>query len=113
MKILIRLGAVGFAVLIVALVAFYVYIDAIAGAAIEKGSTYALGVDTKVGFVRIGLLTGSFRIGSLKIEKQRGKIAKGMAADIIATPDSPLENVQALRKVMFVMKNGKVVKDTR
>ena len=72
MKILIRLGAVGFAVLIVALVAFYVYIDAIAGAAIEKGSTYALGVDTKVGFVRIGLLTGSFHIGSLKIRNPPG-----------------------------------------
>jgi imidazolonepropionase-like amidohydrolase len=46
----------------------------------------------------------------LRIEKQRGTIAKGMAADIIATPASPLENVQALRKVMFVMKDGKVVK---
>jgi len=46
----------------------------------------------------------------LKIEKQRGAIAKGMAADIIATPASPLENIQALRQVMFVMKDGKVVK---
>jgi len=46
----------------------------------------------------------------LKVEKQRGSIAKGMAADIIATPASPLENIQALRQVMFVMKDGKVVK---
>ncbi len=48
----------------------------------------------------------------LKIEKQRGSIAKGLAADIIATPANPLEDVQALRKVMFVMKDGKVVKHT-
>jgi hypothetical protein len=75
-KILIRLGAVGFALLIAILVAFYVYVDAIAGAAIEKGATYALGVDTQVGFVRIGLLTGSFRIGSLKIENPPGFDAK-------------------------------------
>jgi len=72
MRILIRLVAAGFALLIAALIAFYVYIDVIAGTAIEKGATYALGVDTKVGFVRIGLLTGSFRIGSLKIENPPG-----------------------------------------
>lgn len=49
----------------------------------------------------------------LKVEKQRGAIAKGMAADIIATPANPLEDIQALRKVMFVMKEGKVVKQAR
>lgn len=41
---------------------------------------------------------------------QRGAIAAGEAADIIATPANPLENIQALRKVQFVMKDGKVVK---
>ncbi|MBI3662365.1 MAG: amidohydrolase family protein [Acidobacteria bacterium] len=41
---------------------------------------------------------------------QRGAIAAGEAADIIATPSNPLENIQALRKVQFVMKDGKVVK---
>jgi imidazolonepropionase-like amidohydrolase len=46
----------------------------------------------------------------LRIEKSRGSIAKGMAADIIATPANPLENIQALRQVSFVMKDGKVVK---
>jgi len=76
MKILIRLVAAGFAVLIAVLAAFYIYIDVIAGATIEKGATYALGVDTKVGFVGIGLLTGSFRIGSLKIDNPPGFDAK-------------------------------------
>jgi imidazolonepropionase-like amidohydrolase len=27
---------------------------------------------------------------------------------IVATPENPLKDLQALRKVMFVMKNGKV-----
>jgi imidazolonepropionase-like amidohydrolase len=44
----------------------------------------------------------------LRVEKARGTIAKGLAADIIAAPENPLENLQALKKVMFVMKDGKV-----
>ena len=39
-----------------------------------------------------------------------GAIAKGWAADIIATPENPLQNIQALKKVAFVMKAGKVIK---
>jgi len=41
---------------------------------------------------------------------QRGTITTGEAADIIATPANPLENIQALRKVQFVLKDGRVVK---
>jgi len=40
----------------------------------------------------------------------RGAIAKGLAADIVATPDNPLQNIQALKKVAFVMKAGTVIK---
>ncbi|MCL4524363.1 MAG: amidohydrolase family protein [Acidobacteria bacterium] len=40
---------------------------------------------------------------------KRGAIAAGEAADIIATSTNPLENIQALRKVQFVMKDGRVV----
>lgn len=46
----------------------------------------------------------------LRVSKTRGAIAKGMAADIIATPANPLGSIQALRQVSFVMKDGKVVK---
>jgi len=45
-----------------------------------------------------------------RIEKERGAIAKGLFADIIAMPDSPLADIQSLRKVNFVMKNGAVVR---
>jgi imidazolonepropionase-like amidohydrolase len=46
----------------------------------------------------------------LQLKGKRGAIAAGQAADIIATPQNPLENIQALRGVRFVMKDGKVVK---
>lgn len=72
MRILIRLGLAGFAVFFAALAAFFVYFDVIAGASIERGASYALGVDTKVGFVRIGFLTGTLRIGSLRIDNPPG-----------------------------------------
>ncbi len=45
------------------------------------------------------------------IEKARGAIRQGLAADIIATSGNPLENAAALKQVMFVMKNGRVVRD--
>jgi len=43
-------------------------------------------------------------------EGKRGAIAKGQAADIIAVPANPLENIQALRRVNFVMKDGEVIR---
>lgn len=45
----------------------------------------------------------------LGIAKERGALA-GQHADIVARPDSPLENLQALRVVHFVMKNGTIVR---
>jgi hypothetical protein len=47
------------------------------------------------------------------IEKTRGAIAKVLAADIIATPENPLSDIEALQKVMFVMKNGKVFRQDK
>ena len=46
----------------------------------------------------------------LGVEKERGRVQPGMAADIIATPENPLENVNTLKRVTFVMKDGVVVK---
>jgi imidazolonepropionase-like amidohydrolase len=45
-----------------------------------------------------------------EMTKERGAIARGLAADIIATPENPLQQIQALRKVTFVMKAGVVVR---
>lgn len=46
----------------------------------------------------------------LGIEKDRGQLRVGLAADIIATVENPLENANALKRVSFVMKNGVVIK---
>jgi imidazolonepropionase-like amidohydrolase len=45
----------------------------------------------------------------LRINRQRGAIAPGLAADIIAMPENPLNDIESLRKVNFVMKDGKIV----
>ena len=49
----------------------------------------------------------------LGVEATRGAIRPGMFADIIATPDNPLEKIDALKRVSFVMKNGAVVRHER
>jgi len=46
----------------------------------------------------------------LGVENQRGAIREGLYADIIATPENPLENIQTLKRVSFVMKNGRIIK---
>jgi imidazolonepropionase-like amidohydrolase len=46
----------------------------------------------------------------LGVEKTRGAIKPGLFADIIATPENPLDNISTLKQVNFVMKNGKVFK---
>ena len=49
----------------------------------------------------------------LRINKERGAIAPGLFADIIAMPGDPLQDIESLRKVNFVMKNGKVVRGAK
>jgi imidazolonepropionase-like amidohydrolase len=46
----------------------------------------------------------------LGVEKTRGSLAVGMRADIIAVSDNPLDKIETLKKVSFVMKNGKIFK---
>jgi imidazolonepropionase-like amidohydrolase len=46
----------------------------------------------------------------LRISKERGAIANGYFADIIAMPANPLQDIEALRKINFVMKNGKIIR---
>jgi imidazolonepropionase-like amidohydrolase len=46
----------------------------------------------------------------LGVDGRRGALRVGMAADLIATPDNPLENIQTLKRVTFVMKDGVVVR---
>ena len=44
----------------------------------------------------------------LGVEEDRGAIKPGLAADIIAIPRNPLDDILALKEVSFVMKEGDV-----
>jgi len=44
----------------------------------------------------------------LGVEKERGAIRFGMAADLVATSVNPLHNIGGLKKIDFVMKDGRV-----
>ena len=48
---------------------------------------------------------------SLRMQDRIGAIAVGMEADIIATDGNPLEDITAVRRVVFVMKGGRVYRN--
>jgi Imidazolonepropionase and related amidohydrolases len=45
--------------------------------------------------------------------EDRGRIAEGLLADLIAVPGSPLEDISVMADVRFVMKGGKVFRHER
>jgi imidazolonepropionase-like amidohydrolase len=49
---------------------------------------------------------------SLNMQNEIGAVADGMQADIIALDGDPLKDITAVRRVVFVMKSGKVYKNT-
>jgi imidazolonepropionase-like amidohydrolase len=50
---------------------------------------------------------------SLGMEHEFGSIAPGLAADLIAVDGNPLQDITAVRRVTFVMKDGVVYKNVR
>lgn len=49
---------------------------------------------------------------SLRMGERIGAVVEGMDADLVATAGNPLDDIRAVRRVVFVMKAGKVVKET-
>ncbi len=50
---------------------------------------------------------------ALRLSDQIGTIAPGMQADLVAVQGNPLEDITAVRRVVFVMKGGKVYRNSR
>ena len=49
---------------------------------------------------------------SLRLGDKIGSVADGMEADLVAVAGNPLDDITAVRNVIFVMKGGKVYKNT-
>ena len=59
------------------------------------------------------IISGTSRAAeSLRLQDKVGTIAEGLEADIVAVSGNPLDDITAVRKVVFVMKGGHVVKNT-
>lgn len=46
----------------------------------------------------------------LHVNQQRGSLTPGLAADLVAMPSNPMEDIESLRKINFVMKDGKIIR---
>ena len=84
--------------------------DAVAGAhgqnarePIERVKTGQKPMDAIVGMT-------SLAAESMNLDKQLGAIAAGLNADLVAIDGDPLQDITALQRVRFVMRNGKVYK---
>jgi len=68
------------------------------------------GGDTPMDALTSGM---SMAAESLGMGDRIGAIAAGMEADLVAVNGNPLEDITAVRKVAFVMKHGRVYKESR
>lgn len=95
--------------------------------AYEMGVKIALGTDSGISphgtnanefieYVDLGmsemeaLMTGTVHAADAAGIEDAGRLAPGMAADIVAMPSSPLEDIAAVKAVDFVMRDGIVFK---
>jgi len=72
MKILLRVLLVGLLLLLLAVGAGWFFLDSLVARGIEKGSTYATGVETKVDGVDASFLSGHFGIDGLSLANPPG-----------------------------------------
>ena len=72
MKRLLKIALVLLGVAVAGIVVIFIFLDTIVGKGIEAGCTRALGVETSVGLVRVGLVTGTFSVRSLRIANPPG-----------------------------------------
>ncbi len=46
----------------------------------------------------------------LRVNKVRGSVAEHLSADLVAMPANPFDDIENLRKIDFVMKDGKIIR---
>jgi len=71
-KLLLKIALTLLGLAVAGIVVVFIFLDTIVGKGIEAGCTKALGVETSVGLVRVGLLTGNFSIRGLRIANPPG-----------------------------------------
>jgi imidazolonepropionase-like amidohydrolase len=88
--------------------------DAVAGA-------HGRNIEEAIGRVQLGgqkpmdAITSltSLSAESLRLQNEIGALAPGLKADIVAVDGDPLTDITALRRVVFVMRDGKVIRAER
>jgi imidazolonepropionase-like amidohydrolase len=88
--------------------------DAVAGAHGRNAEEFIYRVKDGHDKPMDALLSGtSVAAESLGMGNVIGTIAPGFEADLVATEGNPLDDITAVRRVVFVMKGGKVYRNTR
>ena len=63
---------------------------------------------TPLAAIQAGTVNGAKLLGW---QDKIGALKPGYAADVVAVPGNPLEDIRALEKVSFVMKNGVIYRN--
>jgi imidazolonepropionase-like amidohydrolase len=86
--------------------------DAVAGAHGRNAEEFIYRVKDGGETPRDALVSGaSIAAQSLGMGESIGTLAAGFQADLIAVDGNPLEDITAVRRVVFVMKGGKIYKN--
>src|SRR5215469_6591028 len=88
--------------------------DAVAGAHGRNAEEFVYRVKDGGDAPMDALMSGtSVAAEALRMSDQIGAIIEGLQADLVATNGNPLDDITAVRRVAFVMKGGKVMKEAR
>jgi hypothetical protein len=71
-KLLLKIALSLLGLVVAGVVIVFIFLDTIVGKGIEVACTKALGVETSVGLVRVGLVTGTFSVRGLRIANPPG-----------------------------------------